>query len=134
MGGVFDRLVRSDGFSSAGGGDRGVREVEGDLDRGAQQPDFGVASVDGALDADDDGNMGMPVGLDQVIGRIEYGDDAVLMAVAVLVVAVDRPERRGAGRDVLGLWVQGRLVVLDLHDQGDVGDCAVFLGSVARQA
>ncbi len=89
----------------------------------AQQPGLGVAGVDVALNPDDGGDMRMPVGVGQLVCGIEDGDGATFVAVAALVVAVGGPEwcrRRG---DVLDLLVQGRLVVLDANDQGDVGCC-----------
>jgi hypothetical protein len=89
----------------------------------AQQPGLGVAGVDVALDPDDGGDMRMPVGVGQTVGRIEDGDGAAFVAVAALVVAVGGPERRRGGRDLLDLLVQGRLVVLDPDDQGCVGCC-----------
>jgi len=89
----------------------------------AQQPGLGVAGVDVALDPDDGGDMGMPVGVGQPVRGIEDGDGAAFVAVAALVVGVGRPERRRDGRDFLDLLAQGRLVVLDADDQGDVGRC-----------
>ena len=89
----------------------------------AQQPGLGVAGVDAALDLDDGGHMPVPVGVGQTVGRIEDGDGATFVAVAALVVAVDRPERRRSCGDVLNPLVQGRLVVLDPDDQRDVGCC-----------
>jgi hypothetical protein len=89
----------------------------------AQQPGLGVAGVDVALDPDDGGDMRMPVGVGQTVGRIEDGDGAAFVAVAALVVAVGRPKRRGGGRDLLDPLVQSRLVVLDPDDQDGVGCC-----------
>lgn len=65
----------------------------------------------------------MPVGVGQTVGVIEDGDGATFVAVAALVVAVDRPERRRSCGDFLNPLVQGRLVGLDADDQGDVGGC-----------
>ncbi len=79
----------------------------------------------------------MPVGVGQNVGGIEYGDSTTLVAVAALVVAVGGPERRRGGRDFLDFLVQGRLVILDPDDQGDVGVCGdreCFFGSAARPA
>ena len=89
----------------------------------AQQPGSGIAGVDVALDPDDGGHVRMPVGVGQTVGGIEDGDGATFVAAAAFVVAVGRPERRRGGRDLLGFLVQGRLVVLDPDDQGDVGCC-----------
>jgi hypothetical protein len=67
--------------------------------------------------------VGMPVGIRQLVGGIEYADAAGFVAVAAFVVAVDRPERRRGGGYLLDLPVQARLVVLDLDDQCDVSFC-----------
>ncbi len=103
----------------------------------AQQPGLGVAGVDAALDPDDGGDMRLPVGAGQRVGRIEDGDGAALVAVAALVVAMGSLERCRGGRDFLDCLVQGRLVVLDPDDQDDVGGCRdgeKFFGSAGRQA
>jgi len=63
----------------------------------------------------------MPVGVGQLACGIEDGDGAAFVAVAALVVAVGGPERRRGGRNLLDSLVQGRLVVLNADDQGDVG-------------
>ncbi len=89
----------------------------------AQQPGLGVAGVDAALDPNDGGDVRTPVGVGQRVGKIEDGNGAAFVAVAALVVAVGGPERRRGGRDLLDPLVQGRLVVLDADDQGDVGGC-----------
>ena len=86
-----------------------------------QQAGLAVAGVDIALDADDGSDVGMPVGAGQFVGAIEDGDDTALVAVAALIVASGGAERSGARADLLNLLVQGRLVVLDLDDQGGVG-------------
>ena len=102
----------------------------------AQQPGLGVAGVDVALDPDDGDDVRMPVGVGQRVGGIEDGDGAAFVAVAALVVAVGRPERRRGGRDLLDLLVQGRLVVFDPDDQGCVGCCCdleMFFGNAARR-
>jgi len=97
MGSVLDLPVRTDGLGSAGRGDRLVRNVERRFGRVAQQPGLGVAGVDIALDLDDGGDMRVPVGVGQLVGRIKDGDGAAFVAVAALVVAMDRPERRCGG-------------------------------------
>jgi len=63
----------------------------------------------------------MPIGVGQHAIGIEDGDGAAFVAVAALVVAAGRPERRRGGRKLLDFLVQGRLVVLDADDQGDTG-------------
>ena len=115
--------MRTDGLGGAGSGNRRVRDVEGGFGGVAQQPGSGIAGVDGSLDLDDGGDVRMPVGIGQRVGRIEDRDGAALVAVAALVVAVGRPERRSGCGDLLDLLVQGRLVVLDPDDQRDVGCC-----------
>ncbi len=123
MGGVLDPPVRADSLGGAGGGYRRVRDVEGGLGGIAQQPGFGVAGEGEALDPDDGGDVGMPVGVGQRVGGLEDGDGAAFVAVAARVVGVGGPERRRGGRDLLDALAQDRLVVLDADDQGDAGLC-----------
>ena len=123
VGGILDRPVRADGLGSAGRTERRVRNVEGGLGGVAQQPGLGIAGVDVAFNPDDGGDVRMPVGIDQRVGGVEDGDGATFVAVAALVVAVDGPERCCGGRNLLDPLVQGRLVVFDPDDQGDVGCC-----------
>jgi hypothetical protein len=50
---------------------------------------------------------------------------------------VGRPDRRRGCRDLLDLLMQGRLIVLDLDDQRDVGFCRdlkCFFGSATHRA
>jgi hypothetical protein len=115
--------MRADGVRGAGGGERRVRDVEGGLGGVAQQPGPGVAAEDLALDPDDGGAMGVPIGVGQRVGGIEDGDGAALVAVAARVAAVCGAERRRGGRDLLGPLVRGRLVVRDADNQGEVGCC-----------
>src|SRR4051794_30834392 len=121
--GGLDGPVGADGLGGAGGGDRRVRDVEGGLGRVSQQPGPGVAGEDVALDADDGGDMVLPAGVGQAACGMEHGDGAAFVAVASAIAAAGRPERRRGRADLLDLLVQGRLVVLDLHDQSDVGCC-----------
>ena len=86
-----------------------------------QQTGLTVAGVDIALDADDGSDVGMPIGAGELVGGIEDGDEARLVAITAPVVAAGGTERSGGRADLLSLLVQGRLVVLDLDDQGDVG-------------
>jgi hypothetical protein len=46
-----------------------------------------------------------PLGIDQLAGRIEDGDDPRLIAVAAFVVTVVEPERRRGLRDGLDLLI-----------------------------
>jgi hypothetical protein len=89
----------------------------------AQQPGPGVAGEDIAFHPDDGGDVGMPVRIGELVERIEDGDGAAFVAVAALVVAVGRAERRRRFRCLVDPLMQSRLVVLDLDDQGDVGFC-----------
>jgi hypothetical protein len=117
----LDRPVGADYLGGAAGGDRCVRDVERGLGGVAQQPGLGIASEDIARNTDDGIDVGMPVGIGQLVGGIEDGDSAALVAVAALIAAVGGPERHRGDGDVLDLLEQGRLVVFDLDDQGDVG-------------
>ena len=65
--------------------------------------------------------MGLPVGAGERLRGGEHADGAALVAVAADIVALDRLERRGGGGDLGAGLMQGRLVVLELHDQRDVG-------------
>ena len=79
----------------------------------------------------------MPVGIGEFAGGVEDGDDTAFVAVASAVVTVCGPERRPGGGDLLDPLVQGRLIVLELDDQGDAGlggDLEGFFGSAARRA
>jgi len=111
----------ADGFGGLGGGDRRVADIKGGFGGVAEQSGAGVAGEDVAFDPDDGGDVGLPVGASQGVGRIEGADDAAFVAVAALVVALDLVAwRRGCGQ-VRDLLTQGRLVILDLDDQGDAG-------------
>lgn len=123
VGGGLDSPVGADGAGGASGDDRRVRDVEGGVCGVAQQPGLGVAGEDIALDPDDGGEVGMPIGVGQFVGGIEDGDGAAFVAVAALVAAVGRLERRRGRGDLLDLLAQGWLVVLDLDDRSDVGFC-----------
>ena len=63
----------------------------------------------------------MPVGAGKFPGGIEDGDDTPFVAIAAPVVAARGTERSGGRADLVGLLVQGGLVVFDLNDQGDAG-------------
>ena len=64
-----------------------------------------------------------PVGSGKPVGGIEDRDGAAGVAVATGIVTVGTPERGCGGGDCRDLSVQGRLVVLDLDDQGNAGFC-----------
>ena len=114
---------------SARGGERRVGNIEGGLRGVVQQAGLAVAGKYIALDTNDCGDVGTPVGVGELVGRIEDGDDAAFVAVAAYVVAVIGAERRRGFGDRGDLLEQGRLVVLDLDDQRDIGfgcDLEVF--------
>ena len=77
--------MRADGLGGAGGGERRVRDVEGGLGGVVQQPGLAAAGEDLALDADDGGDVRMPVGAGEFVGGVEDGDGAALVAVASLL-------------------------------------------------
>lgn len=67
--------------------------------------------------------MGTPIGVGELVGGIEDGDDTAFVAVATFVATVIGPERRRGFCDPDDLLEQGRLVVLDLGDQRDIRFC-----------
>jgi hypothetical protein len=113
----------ADRCGGTGRGERDVEDVESDLGGVAQQPGPGVGGEDLALDADYGGDVGVPVGIGQVVDGIQHADGAALVAVAAAVAASDRAERRRACRDLPDALVQARLVILDLDDQCELGLC-----------
>jgi hypothetical protein len=92
----------------------------------AQQPGLAVAGEHVALDTDDGGDVIVPVGSGKLVGGIEDRDGAGFVAVAAGIATMGAPARGCGGADCLDLSVQGRLVVLDLNDQGNVGFCGDF--------
>ena len=119
----LDPPVAADGVGGAGSVERRVGDIEGGLAGMARQPGLAVAGKHLALDADDGGDVRMPVGSGKLVGGIEDGDAAALVAVAAGIVAMGTAARGCGGGDVLDPPVRGRLVVLDLDDQGEVGLC-----------
>src|SRR5271157_4590949 len=107
--------------SAARGASSRVGDIEGGLAGMAQQAGLAVAGKHLALDADDGGDVRVPVGSGKLAGGIDDRDGAAFVAVATGIVALGRPERGCGGADFLDLSVQGRLVVLDLDYQGNVG-------------
>jgi hypothetical protein len=108
-------------MGGADGSDRLVRDVEGGLGGAVQQPVSSVAGVDNAFDADDGLGVDLPVVIVEFARGIEDADGAAFVAVAALVTAVVRAERRRGGGELRDVLVQGRLVALDLDDQVDAG-------------
>lgn len=88
VGGGLDPPMRAHRLGGAGGGERGIRDVEGGLGGEAQQAGPGIAREDIALDPDDGGDVGVPVGVGQFVGGIEDADGAGFVAVATLVAAL----------------------------------------------
>ena len=97
--------MRPDGV---GGGDRiefRIRYVESGLGGAVPQPCCGTPGKDPALDPDNRLDVRMPLGMDQLAGRVEDGDDPRLIAVAAFVVTVVEPERLRGLRDGLDLLI-----------------------------
>ena len=129
VGGGLNPPMPSNGHGSARRGERRVGNVEGGLRGGVQQAGLAVAGKYTALDTNDCGDVRTPVGAGELVGRIEDGDGAALVAVAAYVVTVIGFERRRGFGNCDDLLEQGRLVVLDLDDQRDIGfgcDLEVF--------
>jgi hypothetical protein len=80
--------MRAHRRSGASGGERGIGDVEGGFGGVAQQPGPGIAGEDIALDPDNGGDVGVPVGVGQFVGGIEDADGAGFVAVATLVAAL----------------------------------------------
>jgi hypothetical protein len=89
----------------------------------AQHAGFAISDEHVALDANDGADVPAPVGPVKFIGWIEDSDGAAFVTVATRIAAMGNPARGSCGGDFLDLSVQGRLVVLNLDDQGDVGFC-----------
>ena len=117
----LDAPVGADGVGGAGRVERRVGDVESGLAGMAQQPCFAVAGEDIALATDDGGDVRVPVGSGQLVGGMEDRDSAAFVAVAAGMVTMGTPERGCGGGNVLDLSVEGRLVILDLDDQGAAG-------------
>ena len=113
-----DRLCRTAGSNWL------VRDVECGFAGAAQQPVAGVAGVDDTLDTDDSLGVSLPVAIVEFASGVADADGAGFIAVATLVMAVVRAERRGRGGQLSNILQQGRLVALDLNDQADTGPWA----------
>ena len=119
----------ADRLGCAGCVERFVRDVECGLRAAAQQPGADAAGVDDTFDTDDGLEMGLPIRVVEFSGGIEDGDSAGFVAPAALVVAAAGTERLGGDGDCGDRLQQGRLVVLDLNDQAEIGlpgDLEVF--------
>ncbi len=113
--------MRTDCLSGTDGGERFVRDVERDLRGAAQQSGPRAAGVDNALDTDDGGNKGFPVAIIEFVRGIEDGGGAAFVTATRLVVTMVRAKWFRGGGNLRDYLVQGRLVALDLDEQGDVG-------------
>ncbi len=67
--------------------------------------------------------MIVPVGAGKPVGGMEDRNGAGFVTVAAGIVTMGSPARGCGGADCLDLSVQGRLIVLDLDDQGNAGFC-----------
>src|SRR5208283_5359194 len=117
----LDSPMRTNCLGGADGGERFVRDVECGLRGAAQQSGRGAAGVDDTLDTDDGGNQGLPVAIIECASGIKDDDGAAFVTATRRVVAMVRAERFRGGGNLRDYLVQGRLVALDVDDQGDVG-------------
>jgi hypothetical protein len=113
--------MRSNGFGGGSCVELRVRHVESGLSRAVPHSGCGVAGQNPALELDNRLDVRLPLGAAQLVGRVEDGGDARLIAVAASVMTFVVPKRRRGLRDGLDLLVQGRLVVLGLDDQVGIG-------------
>jgi hypothetical protein len=111
----------ADRLGSAAGIERCVRDVECRLSGAAQQPGLGAAAIDNAIDAEDGADMSAPVVVAEFVRWVEDGDGAAFVATAPLVVAVAGAERFSDGGDLGDCLEKGRLVALDLNNEGYFG-------------
>jgi hypothetical protein len=118
--GIFDTPMSADGFGGNLGGERCIGDVEGGLVGQLEQAGFGIAGGDGALDLDDGGDVGMPVGTGERAGRMEDGDGAGFVAIAAAVAGPDDVVWGAGCGDMVDRLFQRRLIVLDLDDEADV--------------
>jgi hypothetical protein len=77
--------------------------------------------VNDTLDPDDGLDMGFPVGAVEFAVRVEDGDGAAFVTAASRVMAAAGTQRLGGGGEFADRVEQGRLVALDLDDQGEAG-------------
>src|SRR3954453_24125213 len=116
--------------SAARAATTGMLETKCCLGGVAQQHGLSVAGEHLTFDADEGGDVRMPIAVDEFVGSVEDADAAALVAVASGVVAVSGADRGRGGGDLLDLLAKCWLVVLDLDDQGGADlscDREVFL-------
>ena len=128
VGGIFDTPMCADGLGGDRGGERCVGDIEGGIVCQLEQPGFGIACGDGALDLNDGCDMRMPVGIGERAGGVEDGDDAGFVAIAAAVAGPDDVVWAARSGDMVDRLFQRRLIVLDLDDEADVAG----LGDVER--
>src|SRR5271166_5698155 len=90
--------------------------IESGLGRAVPQPGCGAAGKDPALELNHRLDVRTPLGIGQLVGRVEDGGDARLIAIAAFIVAFVASQGGRGLRNRLDLLKQGRLVVLDLDD------------------
>lgn len=113
--------MRADGPGGTRSGEWPIGDVEGGFAGLAEQPGCRIACGDRALDPDDRGDMGVPIGAGECVGRAEDRDDPGFIAIAAVIAAVGGIVRRGCRGEAFDRAFQGRLIVLDLNDQTDFG-------------
>ncbi len=113
----------ADGLCGARCVERLIGDIESGLAGMAQQPGFGATGVHVSLHADDGGDMRMPIGSGQLAGGFEDRDGAGFVTVAAGVMAMGTAVRGVGGGNALDQPAQGRLIIFDLDDEGDVGLC-----------
>ena len=127
--GGLDPPMCADCLRCADGAEWFVRDIECGFCGATQQPGLGAAGVDNTLDTEDGSDMRFPVGVVEFAVGVEDGDGAAFVATASGVMAMAGTQRLGSGGDLADCLEQGRLVALDLDDQGDAGlpgDLEVF--------
>lgn len=74
--------------------------------------------MDGALNLNDSGDMGLPFCADDRGWRIKDGNDSGFVAIALFLInGLNATERYGGGAGGFDRLTQARLVVLELNDQ-----------------
>jgi hypothetical protein len=74
--------------------------------------------MDGALNLNDSGDIGLPFRADERGWRIKHGNGSGFVAIAsFLIDCLNATQRYGGGASGLDRLAQARLVVLELNDQ-----------------
>ena len=106
-----------------------IGHVESGFTGTAQQSGSRGAGVDKALDANDGGDMRLPITSGKRFTRIEDGDGSAFKTAAAVLIVMVGADRGGVGDAARDSLFKRRLVSLDLNDQGDVsllGDLEMF--------